>query len=110
MRRLGLEAFVLAYLLRRGAQGATVEELERAVEAAARRGILVVADGRRLRVELESYLDYLRAIRAVEERNGRLVLRESRISPPLRRVLEEAAELVDGVAAQPGGSLVEATA
>ena len=107
LRRLGLEAFVLAYLLRRGARGATLEELARALEAAARRGILAGGvDSARLRLELESYIEYLREIRAVEERAGRIVLRESRLSPFLRRVLEEAAELVDGVAGEQGGRAV----
>ena len=98
---------MLAYLLRRGARGATLEELARALEAAARRGILAGGvDAARLRLELESYIEYLREIRAVEERAGRIVLRESRLSPFLRRVLEEAAELVDGVAGEQGGRAV----
>jgi len=100
LRRLGLEAFVLAYLLRRGGRGASFEELERALEAAARKGVLAGVRGRGLREELESYIAYLRSIRAVEEREGRIVLDMSRVSPPLRRVLEEAAKLVDGVAAE----------
>ena len=101
LRRLGLEAFVLAYLLRRDGQGATVEELARALETAAKQGILANGlDASRLRVELEDYLEYLKAIKAVEEKGGRIILRESRISPLLRRVLEEAMELVDMVTAR----------
>ena len=93
MRKAGLEAIVLAYLLSRGKQGATLEELERLVEAAAAAGLLAHT-GRDPRQDLINYLAFLKRNRTIEVEGDRIILVDRRISPILRRVLHRVQESI----------------